>query len=354
MRRLRRLWSTLEAIPGLAAERLEWQRRLEDEWLVAAPYLRSTGRIVDRVWCPSPGGDGCPRHVVRHDDGCIVAVCGDRPKQCDPLELSFDDLLVLEVDFRKLAVELARIFDVDTTTAADLRHGLCRLGEHLVASGSGFPVVLLAPASCEASPLAALPAALEGAGPLVLLSPTRKLLGDGLLDALRARGGLAIPLVEMVGWDDAGFLVTLCPVAEVLDPVRERLIQQRNIKAPEHRFPTPLGTTWSQITIRFITQHQVHIQASAESGTFEYTQMGMANTRKKPPEPNVQWQLLIDFAENRGEVTWRSTAAHPKKQKRKEQLAKALRNFFGIDEEPFETLPKGLGWRACFTVMPEE
>ncbi len=27
--------------------------------------------------------------------------------------------------------------------------------------------------------------------------------------------------------------------------------------------------------------------------------------------------------------------------------------FFGIDDEPFVTLPNGLGWRARFTIMPE-
>lgn len=291
--------------------------------------------------------------MVQHDDGRIVAVCGDRPKQCDPLELSFDDLVVLEADFRKLAAELARVFNVDTRTAADLRHGLYRLGEHLVASGSGFPLVLLTPCVDGALPLATLPAALDGPEPLMLLTPTRKFVGDGVVDALRARGGLALPLLETVGSNDAGALAPLRPVAEILAPVCERLLQQRRIKAPEHRFPTPPSTGWSDISIRFVSGHDVHIQARDESGAYNFTQMGMANTKKKPAEPDVQWQLLVNFAEARGEFTWQHPAAGRKKQKTKENLANRLRSFFGIGGDPFETLPKGCGWRARFRVIPE-
>ena len=83
---------------------------------------------------------------------------------------------------------------------------------------------------------------------------------------------------------------------------------------------------------------------------YHFTQMGMANTKKKPAEPDVQWQLLSDFAKNNGEITWRDSAAHRKLEKRKQLLAKRLKAFFGVEDEPFETLPKGLGWRARFTI----
>ena len=118
MRILKRWWTALESIPGQAAERLEWRQLLEDEWPLAEPYLRSTGRIVEQVWCPSPGGDGCPRRVVHHDDGRIVAVCGDQPKHCDPLDLALEDLVVLDVDGPSWGA-LAEVFAVDAATAAE-------------------------------------------------------------------------------------------------------------------------------------------------------------------------------------------------------------------------------------------
>ena len=41
---------------------------------------------------------------------------------------------------------------------------------------------------------------------MVLLTPTRDLLSDGVRDALKVRGGLALPLIETVGADAAGLL----------------------------------------------------------------------------------------------------------------------------------------------------
>lgn len=291
--------------------------------------------------------------MVHHTDGRIVAICGDRPKHCDPLDLDYEDLVVLEVDWRKLERTLSRVFDVDATTTARLTHGVHRLGEHLVVAGAGFPVVLLIPETFHASPLAALPAALNGLELVVLLTPTRNLLSGGLLDALAVRGGLAVSLIETVGANEAGCLTTLRPAAEILSVVRDRLIQQRKIKGPEYRFPTPPDTAWHHVSIRFLNGYDVHIQARGRSGAYNFTQMGMADSRKNPAEPNLQWKLLIEFAENGGEFTWQYHAANRKKQKTKELLARALRTFFGIDGEPFENLPNGLGWRARFRVVPE-
>jgi hypothetical protein len=108
MRKLRRFWRALEILPRPAAERLEWRRLLGDEWSIAEPLLRQTGALVERVWCPSPSGVDCPRRVIRHDDGRIVAVCGDEPRNCDTISLTLEDIVVLELDVRRLAQALAK------------------------------------------------------------------------------------------------------------------------------------------------------------------------------------------------------------------------------------------------------
>ena len=56
---------------------------------------------------PVPGGAGCPRRVVRHDDGSIRAVCGDSPKVCDDLDLTRDDIAILGLDRPKLIRAIA-------------------------------------------------------------------------------------------------------------------------------------------------------------------------------------------------------------------------------------------------------
>jgi hypothetical protein len=245
------------------------------------------------------------------------------------------------------------IFEVDQTTAATLSTYAYRLGEHLVAAGAGIPVVLKIPAILRPELPPALQTILDRSQPSVLLIPTRRSLTTELLDELKASGSIGLALIETVGADDGGTLIGLRPVAEILGDVRERLIQRHKIRAPEHRFPTPPGTGWHHISIRFISGHDVHVQARAESAAYNFAQMGMANTKKKPPEPDVQWHLLVDFAENEGEITWRDSPAHPKLEKRRELLAKRLKTFFGIKDDPFERLPDGLGWRTRFTIMPE-
>ena len=73
---LLRFWKALDEIPEATTDRREWAQRLGDDWSVAAAYLKSTGRLVREIACPSPGGEGCPRKVVRHTDGRFRAVCG--------------------------------------------------------------------------------------------------------------------------------------------------------------------------------------------------------------------------------------------------------------------------------------
>jgi hypothetical protein len=77
-----------------------------------------------------------------------------------------------------------------------------------------------------------------------------------------------------------------------------------------------------------------------------YSQMGLAN--RKNGTPSVQWELLQAFAANEGLLTWKSPQASRSNQKRRENLAKVLKAFFGIKEDPFENCDGG--WRARFVV----
>ena len=143
MRNSLRLWRALEALPGLAAERLEWRRLVGDEWPIVEPLFRQTGALVDRVWCPNPGGLDCPRRVVHHGDDRIVAVCGDQPRNCDTLSLSLDDIAVLELDVRRLAAALAQPSGLSGAPRWMREPDIVQLGTHKVAAGLGVPILLL-------------------------------------------------------------------------------------------------------------------------------------------------------------------------------------------------------------------
>ena len=71
--------------------------------------------------------------------------------------------------------------------------------------------------------------------------------------------------------------------------------------------------------------------------------------------PDLQWELLNSFAEEYGTLTWDSPSASRKNQKRKEKLAKVLRNYFQIKSDPFERIKdeKGwTGWKTRFLIEP--
>ncbi len=111
-------------------------------------------------------------------------------------------------------------------------------------------------------------------------------------------------------------------------------------------FPTPAGTRWGDVWLRFTDRHCVYITVKGVSGTYHFAQMGMAN--RKNAKPTEQWLLLERFAEGHGLLDWRSRDADRRHQKRKERLAKDLQRFFRIEGDPF--VLEGDGWRTRFTV----
>jgi hypothetical protein len=146
----RRFWRLLQTIPGVATARLEWERLLGEEWPAVRPLLRSTGATVDRVGCPSPGGDGCPRHVVHHADGRIVAVCGDLEGQCDRLDLGLEDIVVHELDVDKLAAALCAQLGLESDPRPLALAGpVWQLGWYEPVAGERFAICLILPVTSE-------------------------------------------------------------------------------------------------------------------------------------------------------------------------------------------------------------
>ncbi|MFH1844877.1 MAG: hypothetical protein ABIF77_16930 [bacterium] len=132
----------------------------------------------------------------------------------------------------------------------------------------------------------------------------------------------------------------------------EKLIKKKSSKATtkgslEH-FPTPAGTQWKDVTIKFRDGHTVQITAGDKRRIYNYIQMGIYNTRNS--KPTVQWNLLYAFAEERGVIDWESKFADRKNQKRKEDLTKNLQAFFQIPGDPIMYDPEIKGYRTRFSI----
>lgn len=117
-------------------------------------------------------------------------------------------------------------------------------------------------------------------------------------------------------------------------------------------FPTPPGTSWQDIEIRFMDGETVSISCpKLARKPYSYIQMGMYSQQNK--KPTVQWELLRQFAHGRGWLTWKDSAANEKNQKRREMLSKDLCRFFKIKSNPFEYDTVSTGWRLKIRIHPD-
>ena len=103
-------WKTLDALPGLSAAKIEWQRQLGDDFDFVKGFLRPTGQLVESI----PRPEQLPLRVVCHGPEDYVAVSpeGDRP-----IKVNRDDLLIYELHLSKLANAVAKALKLDKPCA---------------------------------------------------------------------------------------------------------------------------------------------------------------------------------------------------------------------------------------------
>jgi hypothetical protein len=327
MRKLPRLWRALEALPDLAAERLEWRRLVGDEWPIVEPLFRQTGALVDQVWCPSPGGPDCPRQVIQHDNGRVVAVCGDQPRNCDTLSLSLDDIAVLELDVRRLAQALAAPLGLKAAPGWMRVPDILELGLHQVAARRGVPVVLLwARAPDQAGrAIEFLMHAFDT--PFAVATPTDRFVGAESRARIRQAGGMHVPLSDVLGADDHGTLVSQQAASEIFAPIR-----RFESPGPQRAWVLPSDARWDELVIDFVEREVVNIRFRGETRKFEPEHLGMKN--RKNGRPTLQWTLLQRLALAGGELDWRDRGATTSIKKQKQALSDKLKAAFGVEGRP--------------------
>jgi hypothetical protein len=129
MVKLQKLWTALEAPYGVAGVRADLARLLGDELRFAEPFLRRLPDPSETYPCPQLGWSGCPRRVITHPDGRIVAFCGCDPPACETLSLRPEDVVRYELDTGLLCKFLGRTlgFSVSQTKLSG-RHGVWSVG----------------------------------------------------------------------------------------------------------------------------------------------------------------------------------------------------------------------------------
>jgi len=334
MQLLPRFWKTLDEVPGMETDRLDWYGRLGEEFPFVEPFLRASGLIAERLDCPSAGGDNCPRIVVELGPERYRAVCGNNPAECETLEVNADDISILALDRRKLTAELSRCLDVTFDFRED--YPLIHLGRHFVAAGAGFPVVLLLPHPQREAPINE-PAVRELEPGSAILIPAGASLSPEERRKLTERGHLVVILADSVGTKDGRLTVSLSPDT-ILHRLRSDLLDQLKAHAAGRLLLLPPNTRWQNLTFEATAMETVVVHCGRRSRRFGPDELGLRDRRKKERTKRA-WTIFIAIIASAGVVGQPRGSEGERYQKRKQELSDALRKAFGINDDPIE-------WRA--------
>lgn len=121
------------------------------------------------------------------------------------------------------------------------------------------------------------------------------------------------------------------------------------------RYSTPPGSKWSDVHIRFQNGHEARVKVERHGSPgwvpIRYSTLGLEDGRTGAP--SEAWKFLERLAEGRGFV--RRDANKAVMEQRKQELSKALKEYFKIPGDPLphtKRTPEP-GYQAAFQVEPE-
>ena len=121
-----------------------------------------------------------------------------------------------------------------------------------------------------------------------------------------------------------------------------------------HHFPydLPEGFKWEDLTIKFKDGHCVKIIAGEFVHNADYKEMGFEDQRKVTPDQ--QWIILNELAKKvDNSITWEDKIANATIKKKKQLIAKKLKEYFGIKEDPFYLYKQEKAYKLKINLIPE-
>lgn len=332
-------WKALDELTDAGASRWAWSERLGNDWKAVAPFLPSSGQLAKSIPCPSPGSDGCPREVISHADGTILAICGDRPKYCRDLTLTADDVRIHALDVRALADALVAAFSLTPPARQSGPATIMRIGSRDLQAGLGVPVFLCVFGATPRLRLADRDEILGIRPPLLLLCPTATSLPDEIADLLQRHGVSILGLDDAVAASAPGKLRPTPHGAAQVQILLDRLTAMAEADSgPKRAWALPPGAKWEDLTIRFTAAAWITVTYGGVTRPFEPDSFGLRNTKKQETAYKEAWKFFLALAIRNGRhpVHAATTQGTSKQQKQKQALSRALRDAFGIDDEPIE------------------
>lgn len=119
---------------------------------------------------------------------------------------------------------------------------------------------------------------------------------------------------------------------------------------PPDRFPLPEGTDWPQIMISTVTNSSIVVRANGVTKRYTAFDIGFTDNRKKDLL-NSQWDLLVQFAENSGQIQAATSGFKRGLQKHVQALNRTLRTFFDLPSNPINRYSPQEGWTTKFQIV---
>lgn len=350
MRPLRRFWKTVDDLPDATTDRRDWTIRLGAEFPWAQPLLRETGRRATAIDCPSPGGDGCPRGVIRTADGGIRAVCRSATGRCDPLELQPTDIDILQVDSVRVKKALVLAFELKAADEAASRGRVILLGDYAIAAGVGAPVMLVVPRPARDLQMDHLYDAGLGSARTVLLMPTTTSLPASTRGRLAKQGHLLLALAEVTGMDAKDTLSAVQPPELLLRDIRDGLLDRLAAPQPGPRIAVPPGTTWSQLSLRLTSAETVICHVAGRSRQMDPGDFGMRS--RTNAKPITGWSFFISLLAGGGSVKL-AGGSSPSLRQQKRALSRHLQATFGLADDPIRWVPAEQAYVTAFVAADD-
>lgn len=351
MKPLPLFWNALDAVPGAETDRRDWTARLGAEFPVAKRLLRATGRRVTAIDCPSPGGEGCPRAVIRTPGGMLRAVCRSATGRCDPLDLRPDDTDVLEVDFPRLRQALASVFGVQPAAAPPTSSRVALLGEHAIAAGVAAPVMLLVPGPIDAIEFDEVREGGLSSERAVLLVPTAASLPSSTRARLSSLGHLVLSLSEVTRADGNGTLVPVQPVELLLHEIRAALHARVEAARAGPSVSLPAGVQWAELTLVLVSDEVLNVTYRGQTQRLEPDRVGMKDGRTG--KPTDAWAFLQVLARSSGRLGPLGRDIVEEQKKKKQALSRQLVRAFGISDDPIRWNKRDRAYQTTFLIRDE-
>ena len=210
MSRLKSSWQAVESVPGLAAVGAEWQSLLGDEFDLFKPFLQPLQIRAQSF--PRPDG-GLPYDVVEHGPDDYVGVC---PETGDVIALTRNQLVVYELDRRRLASRLVKALAIDTDGGPEEWNGTTvRLGKFTGEAQVCYSAFLAFPHESEDLHVVAAQLIAEKLAPFILFAASRRWLRRATETILRSHGCVFIALADAVAIPRPGHL----ELVQALEPI---------------------------------------------------------------------------------------------------------------------------------------